>query len=472
MIATGSAAPSTDVRLGEPKSLSSLAAEVGLADSEVYQLLAKASRDHFRMYGTRPFELLYDPENGEMLRANSTIGHVGTEKFLVRLLPAVEGLDIAKCIGLAQACGFGFLSRYNDEIIRQKLSEREEYTAVDFFARSLLAVTTVVLRNGLDRRLARKSSESFSLAGNIDFQTTVSTGKPLKPTVEDVVIDHNTPPNRLLATALTVCKDQCKSRQVGGWASNLLSQLTGVYPYKSTEEIEMVPASYFSVPRADYVQALLLANLILKGISWEPGSASSFLPLFTLDLDKLFEKYVSKTLFHLLDPNKFTVAIQKEVLHQTRPPFGEKYFVPDLIISGANKPTHVVIMDLKNKYSSVAKDEKRYASNQDIFQIAYYCHAMKTKFAFLVYPGTKKVATQYPLKASESQKSYDERRARAEKTILGENQVRLFDQYPKVELVLFKWILNMGGTLHDTRSSVASLAKFVVDLETGVCNVP
>lgn len=444
---------------------------MGLPEEEVRNLLREASHNHFRMYGTKPFELQYDPAQGEILRVTSTIGHVATEKFVVRLQPAIEGLHVAKCIGLAQACGYGFLSRYNDEIARQRLSEKEEYTAVDFFARSLLAAVTVVLRNGLDRKLSPVSRESLTLGGSIDFQATISAGKLSRPVSEDMTFDINTPPNRLLVTALSICKDRCRSRQVVGWANSVLSQIPGAKPYDYGEEVKKVPSSYFSVPRADYSQALLLSDLIIKGFSWEEGNAAGFLPLFTLDLDQLFEKYVSETIHQLLDPTKFSVRIQKDLPHPTRPPFGDKTFVPDLIISGANKQTRHLILDLKNKYGSVVREETRYASNPDVFQIAYYCHALKAKFAFLVYPGNGKNATRYPLKGSESPKAYEKRRAKAEEEIMDENLTRLFDGFPGVELFLFKWILNMVGSLNDTRSSVASLAQFAADLQMGVCNV-
>jgi len=459
--------PAIDLKPYEPRAITDIASGLGLLEDSVEIMLRKSAREHTRLFGTRPYELIYDPMLGEVIRANSTIGYVQTDGFLLRLQPCVKGLEIGKCVGLAQKCGFGFLSRYRNEILRQNLSDRESYSTIEFFAQSFMAAVTTIVANGLDRRFTEETVEAVKLGGNVKIQESVRAGKiKSKPLVGDIVSDYNTPPNRCIVTALEVCRDQCRSNALVRWARSLMDSFPGVVPYGSSTDLESVPSSQFSTPRADYEHALLLVRLILEGSLWKGGSTPGFLPLFTMDLDKLFEQYVSVMLDQTLKPDKFKVELQKEKQHPTRPRVRWKSFVPDIVIRPIqDRP--IAILDVKNKYQWAVRQEAGYVSNEDLFQIAYYCHALDARFGFLVFPGSTREITKYPLKGSEGTSAYEAKRTRAFRQICNDNKITIFPGRVGAEIHLFKWVIDLTGTMRDSAASVASLAQFIADVLGG-----
>ena len=457
-----------DIRPQEAKSIKELAPRLSLDEETLERLLKRVSTSHYKSFGVRPFDLIYDPTLGSIVRANSSIGYIDAGAFLIRLNPSVEGLEIGKCIGLAQKCGFGFLSRYRDEIVRRNLSDVESYSAIDFFAQSLMAAVSVVITNGLDRKLQEEIKEAVKLGGNIRFQESIERASiKTKPFVSEIMPNHNTPPNRYILTALLKCKEKCKAKSVIRWATSLIDHFKEVSGYGSLEEVETISQSYFSVPRADYEQALLLSKIVLDGTDWRPGAREGFLPMFTLDLDALFEKYVSEMLKQLLSSKKFVVEIQNEYKHPTKPYVFWKSFVPDVVIRLAKGNGFPVVLDVKNKYSMAIRQGAGYIGNEDVFQISYYCHALKSPVGFLVFPGGRGDSTKYPLHSSEGEAAYEEKRKRALDKINSMNKIKLFVGAGKVELTVFKWVADLTGTLRDSTASTASLAQFIADLMEG-----
>ncbi len=460
--------PFVDLKPQEPLPIVSLASWLSLEEETIEVLLKRASSEHFRSFGVRPFDIVYDPMHGTMVRASSSIGYVDVGLFVLRLNPSVKGLDVGKCIGLAQKCGFGFLSRYRDEIIRRRLSDIESYSVIDFFAQSLMAAVSTVITNGLDRKLEEELVEAARIGGNIKIQESIVTAKiKTKPLVTEIASNHDTPPNRYLLTALLKCKEQCKSTSVIRWATSLIDYFKDVTPYSSIEEIEVAPKSYFSIPRADYEQALLLSKIVLEGSDWQKGGKESFLPMFTMDLDALFERYVSEMLRHLLSTKKFVVEIQPEYKHPTKPQVSWKSFLPDIVVRMAKDAAFPVVLDVKNKYATAIRQGAGYVGNEDVFQISYYCHALKSPVGFLVFPGGKDEATKYPLRSSESESAYEEKRKRVLDQIVRSNRVMLFNGSGATELQLFKWVIDLSGTIRNSLVSVASLAQFLADLMEG-----
>lgn len=122
-----------------------------------------------------------------------------------------------------------------------------------------------------------------------------------------------------------------------------------------------------------------------------------------------------------------------------------------------------VVLDTKNKYSLLDDSGKPKLSNQDLFQMIYYCQVLGTNIAILIYPGDKKNSTRYPLKGSISDETYEKNRCNAIKKMFDSGNTAFKFNVENVMINIILWRLNLSGTLHETRESVAQLSQFVAD---------
>jgi len=159
--------------------------------------------------------------------------------------------------------------------------------------------------------------------------------------------------------------------------------------------------------------------------------------------------------------------LQKGYEHPTDPKLLNKEIKPDIVVEPTEQSNRIVL-DTKNKYSSINTDSFPDVANNDLYQITYYAISLNAKGVLLVYPASGENWTKYPLKSSESEEAYQKKRLKrtAEihkdlkssfKVIISQNQ----------EVTIYLWRVKLDGTMEETRKSIAELAHFILDLLRG-----
>jgi 5-methylcytosine-specific restriction endonuclease McrBC regulatory subunit McrC len=236
----------------------------------------------------------------------------------------------------------------------------------------------------------------------------------------------------------------------------------------SLEDVQLIPLDRlsidslfvsFTVPRPDYDMALAFSKAIIEGRLITELGSEIFTPSFSLDMDKVFESYCTTQIQKLILPNRFEVLAQPHFPHDLTPDISEKNIIPDVLVR--DKQTgEVVIIDLKNKYSQLRDEGKFKISNDDLYQLVYYAKTLRAKYCFVLYPGAKP-KIQYPLKSSESQASYEQKRLSKLEEINQKNKIQIFQDNP---VTLYSYSINLLGTLQETKKSVAGFCQLMVDI--------
>src|SRR5574341_1062500 len=102
--------PIVELSLKSTRSVNDISKDIGEDPAVVRHELERALKEHYFLFGTRPYSIEYSPMHGHVLRARSSIGFVRVGRFILRINPKIKSLNLDNCVGLAQACQFGFLA--------------------------------------------------------------------------------------------------------------------------------------------------------------------------------------------------------------------------------------------------------------------------------------------------------------------------------------------------------------------------
>ena len=448
---------------GKQVSISSIAKSLALDDATVLNDIQNAAREHYFRFGTQALQLFFDPSEGYCLHNTAAVGLLKTEKFTIELLPKINRLDIGKCLGLAQVSGMkGF--QITDNLVHDiALKSDSAVNLVDYFSYSLLDAVVNISHNGLLSEKKDVIAEPNKIGGNILMTETVAGGKGLrKPYISDSVANRNITPNSVIKTALELCLRTATDSSIRDLASVLIQHFKDVSSLSPSELNNMatVMTSYAPTsPRPDYDSALSHALAILEGGSLGADSGKLSAPSFTLDLDKVFESFCSSQIKTLLNPDLYDVEAQKSFNHAMEPSLINKKIIPDVFVTHRGKKKGV-ILDLKNKYSSLREDGKIILSNPDLYQISYYSKTLDQKTCILVYPGYRP-RIQYPIKSSESEGAYAEKRSQKLAEILKDNSTTLFRDR-SIRIIIYN--VDLSGSVRNSIKSVAGLCQLVTDI--------
>ena len=125
----------------------------------------------------------------------------------------------------------------------------------------------------------------------------------------------------------------------------------------------------------DYRQIHQLCRLFLEGSSLSEQLGVCDLRTFLLDMNNLFEKFVSRILQERVDGHIRVVEQSELALGED----GKVKMIPDLIIELEGTP--VLVADCKYKQT-----ESDTYKNQDFYQMLAYCTAADVRRGLLIYP--------------------------------------------------------------------------------------
>ena len=446
---------------GKSLPLATISSESGIPYQAVLDQLQKATSEHYRSFGSQPLQIFYEPSSGLSIRNTSAVGVLVTEDFQIELYPKIKQLDIAKCLGLAQVGGNSSLQIGDNRLKDIALKSDSSSNLVDYFAYSLLDEVIKLTHNGLISIRKDITEDTGRLTGEVLINETVAEGRAfIQPFVRDISREVNIGPNQLIKAALEVCTNSTDT-YIQNLASGLLNEFKEVSSSSIRDTsllLNSVKGFQFTVPRPDYVNALTYAQTILNGgtISEEGGTFST--PSFTLDLDKVFEDFCGYQISELLNNDTFKVELQKSFEHSMSSKISNKKIIPDVFITKTTSGEKI-LLDLKNKYSQLREDGGIVVSNQDLFQLSYYAKTLGVQNCILVYPSYKP-AIQYPIKGSESDDAYKQKKAEKFEQILESNSTLLFND-SSVRITIYN--VDLSGRVRNSVKSVAGLCQFISD---------
>lgn len=415
---------------------------------------------HYYQFGCRPFSIEYLPSKGYVIRASSLIGKVATDNFEINLNPKFKDLPFGKCLAMAQYSGSSLLNISSNNLTKTLISNKYEYSTEDYLAFGLIDSVTTIINNGLVRTFREIITESVKIRGAISITDTVKNGRTLiNPFVIDSGVEHDILPNKIIKTALQKIISNSKNVQIKNAVNALLTHFIEIGVIETMKGFADHFNHFFNLPRHDYEKALLYSISIIEGGYIGIEGEGIQLPSITLDLDQVFEKYISIQLQNLLGKDRFDISLQKEIDHVSTPALISKKLIPDIVIQD-NKTSTTFVIDTKNKYTELAATGIINLSNGDIFQAIYYCQTLNAQTAILLYPSTKP-KFQFPIRASESETAFKTKCKNAFEKLVATQQYTLFKSN-KIRLIIYH--IDLSGSLYDSEKSVASLCQLLVYL--------
>lgn len=457
--------PIINAQVGKPLPILEIVELIGFASSnEIKEILERQIKEHSTLYGTEPYRLEYSRSlDGYQLRPNSVVGRIDCTLFILQISSKFEEIEIGKWLQIAHYSGATSLVRHNNDIAETSISEKDNLKGVDYFILSFISSVYDCINQGLIYENSKFSGDDPNFNGKLNVTKFVQKGaNPSRLQTDQILKSYNCNPNQIISFALKKCILNSSNLKLRGLANGLLPYFKNVD--KSVFDPEIIDYNFVSVlPRPDYKKALALCKVIIEGFSATEGDTNSFLPFFTINLDTLFENFVSHDLKNTLKDDLYIVKSQDKIGHPIQPELQGNFISPDLIVKPKGNQGKNVVIDTKNKYSQIDSSGRAKISNQDLFQMVYYCQTVGSDIAILVYPGDGDNFTRYPLLGSEGKPKHKIKRDNAITSIFNDGRSGFVFETPQLTIRIIAWRLNLSGSLFDTRHSVAQLSQFVAD---------
>jgi|GEM_PF-1693223 len=456
------------LRIGNEITIPEVAEACGIFDDfQIKSLLERKIREYYALFGSEPYCIEYSrKKDSYIIRANSTIGIVNCDFFILEILPKFETLMIGKCLQMAHSSSSNNLVNHNNDICESNISDSDILNGVDYFALALNSAIQDCINGGLITSFTFYTRPDPELKGHLNINRHISTGaNPLAPQTIKNSRTEDCKINSILKMALEICIIECNNHAIKSISSSLIRSFKDV----STIPVENLNISIdeiTSIPRPDYERALALSEIILNGFTSTKGGRDSFTPYFTINLDYLFERYCSFEIENLMNKISYQVFVQSEKKHDFSPSIDAKKICPDIIVKSTQDSDHrSIIIDTKNKFS-LSSDENISISNNDIYQIFYYSLTFQTNVGVLLYPGDDKISTSYPIMGSEGKVKYEAKRNKKIKEMLESGKDIFCKENDNQVFYLVIWRVNLSGTLQDTKESIVEFCQFIADVST------
>jgi len=455
--------PEFTVSNREPLYLKSIASKIsdGSLDG-VKRDIERALTLHRKAFGTNCLNINFDStEDDYKLIPTSAIGRLDCRTFTLIIEAKVPGVPIGKLLLLAHRCGHSFLVRHDREIEARNTLDSENLNSIDYFGEVYCNTILDVVGNGLIHVDCHIVEPDPNLRGVICFEQTVMSGLTAQnPITSRISSTANCKTNRTLLAALQKIMISTTSETIRRLSSHLVSQLLEVVLIDNEEYDYSIESA---VHRDDYERAMTFCRIILEGFDPSEGQESGFQPFFTIDMDRLFEKYMVFELKEVLNEIKYSIEAQKEFGHPTTPVLTGRGYSPDILIDSI-PPRSLIVLDTKNKYSLMNSVTDCQVSNSDLFQMSYYAQAKGAKNVVLIYPGNDESASEFPLKAAEDEASYAVRVDSRFRRIHMDVHDSFVLDFPS-SIRFYVWRVDLTGSIKNTQRSVAKLAQFIAELQ-------
>jgi 5-methylcytosine-specific restriction enzyme subunit McrC len=352
------------------------------------------------------------------LRAAQVVGTIVLPKRTVRIVPKVL---IDRLVYL-----LGFAPETMALLGPTQASEQPDF--VEAMKAIYASALQRLLVRGLLREYRVEEEELVSVRGRIDAKDLVlrrfGLFPPIRCRYQEYTIDSE-PNRRLLAAAVALGRAGSRRTE----ASLTLFRLAG--RFDGVENSRYSPDRLTPLKRnrllAHYDPALSIAEAVLRNASLELPQGTSGAMAFVVDMNQVYERFVSRALMAALRLTTREWRMQASPLYLDRD--GRLPMRPDILWMKAQGVG--VVIDAKYK-------ERTRAAPEDVHQVVAYCSALGLRDAVLLYPD-----------------------CREEVHVLRTSGVRIH-----------QWRLSLKGTLGDVNAEVERVAHALRLLTDGMQTVP
>lgn len=319
-----------------------------------------------------------DTPEGSRLQARQYVGVFSLPSYTVHVEPKTE----------TPVQNILFMLLSTQKVKKYALPDAwQKVEKIGDFVEQLAALYVVTLRQEMGRGLLRQSQhvreDSPTVRGRLRVTEYLRRRDPTRLPVEYPDLTANIPVNRLLAAALRHVVRFSKRSHLRGEAHLLL----GWFNEAGVQTLGSIPRNKdaYSLNRLQlrYTDALKLAWMILEGIQPLPTPGKVQAMTFTVDMDKLFERFLEQTVM-----NDVLSGTPFQGFAQGKTPVGQLFLFrnkqlqlkPDLVVWKGDKPQ--LIIDFKNKRPEGRPDDS------DLYQMYAYARHLNCPNVLLLYPGS------------------------------------------------------------------------------------
>ena len=407
-----------------------------ITEESLYNKLATMYYDYVSTNSIEPFVITYGRGNGFCINANSHIGVIKYDDIVLFITSMIPDLSLGKILYLQAQAEEVENNSSTKQVLTDNLNDEESISAVDYFVVSLVNIFEDIKTNGLLSQLLPTSDETNRIIGRINLSKQISKHPAYdKYCVEKTVSTINIDINKIIKAAIIKAKEVTSLEWIIPMLSDAEQFLQEVDIAKNLEVANFPEVTDFtSIKRDDYDNALRFSKYILFGYDPLEGEKSEFFPEFMLDMNEVFESYVTvglKRIFKTGFENKKTFTLG---VGPTDIPIDRKHIELDGYYENGNSR---VVIDTKNKYKDVLdRDIPDFvAANPDIYQQYYYASRVNASNIVLVYPSSRKKTKP-----------------------IGEYTLN-FPGNKEVKLLF--WALHITGTPRENKNALINLAKFI-----------
>lgn len=410
-----------------------------ISEEILYKKLTAMYFDYVSTNDIEPYTISFGRGKGFYITANSHVGVIVYGDVVLYIESMIPDLTLGKILYLHSQSEDVISDSITRQVLSEKLNDEESIAAADYFVVALLNAIEDIKQNGMICELDQLFDTTSRIVGKIDFSKQISKNPAYdKFHVERPVSSYDILPNRAIKAAVIKSKELSSL----GWLASFLDEAAmffGNVDEQSELDVQSFPkvSEYTSIKRPDYEKALRFSKYILFGYDPLSGEGESFFPEFMLDMNVVFEFYVTiglKRIFKEGFDNKKVFSLGVGPIDI---PIERKNIELDGFYSLGDKK---VVIDTKNKYRSVLdRDIPDFiASNPDIYQQYYYASRVGASQIILVYPSSKKHTKP-----------------------IGEYQLNFSGNR---NIKLYFWALHITGTPRENKNALINLAQFIASL--------
>lgn len=410
-----------------------------ISEERLYNKIAAMYYDYVNNHNVEPFTLTYGKAKGFCVNANSHVGVIVYDDIVMYINSMVPDLSLGKILYLQSQAEEVASATETRNVIVENLNDEESIAAIDYFVVSLLQVIEEIYANGLITEISQESKKDNKIRGKLDIQKQIRKC----PSFDSFYVEKTEPSkniiiNQVIKKALIVAAELTQLEWIRSLVVSAIDYFFGVDDIEEIAKDSFPTVSdYTSIKRDDYEKALRFSKFILFGYDPLAGDGASSFPEFLLDMNEVFEFYVTVGLKRIFkegfeNKKRFSLGVGPEDI-----PMDRKYIELDGYYCDNG---HKVVLDTKNKYRMVLdRDIPDFiAGNPDIYQQYYYASRVNAKNIILVYPSSKKRTAP-----------------------IGHYQLN-FEGNKDVDI--YFWALQITATPKENKKSLISLAKFIESL--------
>ena len=263
-------------------------------------------------------------------------------------------------------------------ILAEVTAFRQDARLDDVILRAFAVSIKRLLVSGVVEDYVERFETLTTVRGKIDIAGQLRRRPGISFPLENqfVELTADTAPNRyLLDTLLIVSRLRIAPADIRREARGLADKFRGV---QSTRSAETQP--HLDIRHSSYEVPVRLATIVRRALSLALGAADARAPGFIIDMNLLFESFLTKALKHAVEegPHKLVAQGSGRDLYMDRD--GEHPIKPDITLWKGDHCTAVADV----KYKDV---DRRGIRSEDLYQVAAYASVLGLDTAWLLYPG-------------------------------------------------------------------------------------